>query len=193
MNLRGIKMFDSYKLNMLNKKAASLESKPAEVLKSLNIHNGDIIGDIGTGGGHFTFEFSRKVGKNGRVYAIDTNQKSLAFIDDKSKKEMINNIKPILADQKGFLLPETADMFFLRNVFHHLPEPVEYFKNIKQFLKKDGKVVIMDYNKGYGFIGMFGHYTAEETVIDTMKRAGFDVSEKFDFLSKQSFIIFKMK
>ena len=77
MNLRGIEMFDSYKLNMLNKKAASLEIRPVEVLKSLNIHNGDIIGDIGTGGGYFTFEFSRKVGKNGRVYAIDTSQKSL--------------------------------------------------------------------------------------------------------------------
>lgn len=79
-------MFDNYKLNMLNKKAASLESRPAEVLKSLDIHNGDIIGDIGTGGGYFTFEFSRKVGKNGRVYTIDTSQKSLAFIEDKSKK-----------------------------------------------------------------------------------------------------------
>ena len=204
-------MFDNYKLNMLNKKAASLESRPAEVLKSLNIHKGDIIGDIGTGGGYFTFEFSRKVGKNGRVYAIDTNQKSLAFISDKSKKEMINNIKPVLADQKGFLLPETADIFFLRNVFHHLPEPVEYFKNIKQFLKKDGKIVIMDYKKETykhevfvlqkfneflresGFLGMFGHYTPEETVIDTMKRAGLDVSEKFGFLPKQSFITFKME
>jgi len=187
-------MFDSYKLNMLNKKAASLESRPAEVLKSLNIHNGDIIGDIGTGGGYFTFEFSRKVGKNGRAYAIDTNQKSLAFISDKSKKEMINNIKPVLADQKGFLLPETADIFFLRNVFHHLPEPVEYFNNIEQFLKKDGKIVIMDYKKEIsGFLGMFGHYTPEETVIDTMKRTGFDVSEKFGFLPKQSFITFKME
>lgn len=186
-------MFDNYKLNMLNKKAASLENRPAEVLKSLNINNGDIIGDIGAGGGYFTFEFSRKVGKNGRVYSIDTSQKSLAFIDDKSKKEMINNIKPVLAELEGFLLPETVDMFFLRNVFHHLPEPVEYFKNIKQFLKKDGKIVIMDYNKGSGFIGAFGHYTAEETVIDTMKRAGFDASEKYDFLPKQSFIIFQTK
>ncbi|MGB9979323.1 methyltransferase domain-containing protein [Methanobacterium sp.] len=126
-------MFDNYKLNMLNKKAASLESRPEKVLKSLNIHKGDIIGDIGTGGGYFTFEFSRKVGKNGRVYAIDTNQKSLAFIDDKSKKEMINNIKPVLADQNGLYLLETVDMFFLRNAFHHLPESIKYFKNIKQF------------------------------------------------------------
>lgn len=171
-----------------------MKAVPAEVLKNLDIHNEDIIGDVGTGGGYFTFEFSKKVGKKGRVYAIDINQKSLAFIDDKSKKEMINNIKAVLTSEKGFLLPETVDMLFLRNVFHHLPEPVEYFKNIKQFLKKDGKVVIMDYKQGQSsFVGIFGHYTPEKTVIDTMKKAGFDVSKKFDFLPKQSFIIFKNK
>ena len=187
-------MFDNYKLNMLNKKAASLESRPAEVLKSLNITKGNIIGDVGAGGGYFTFEFSRKVGKNGRVYAIDTNQKSLDFIANKSKKEIVNNIKPVLADQNELFLPETVNMFFLRNVFHHLPEPTEYFKNITQFLKNDGKIVIMDYKKEIsGFVGMFKHYTPEETVINTMKRAGFDVSEKYDFLPNQSFIVFKTK
>lgn len=187
-------MFTNLRLNMLNKRAASLESRPAEVLKSLNIHKGDIIGDIGTGGGYFTFEFSKKVGEKGRVYAIDTDQKSLAFIDDKSKKEMRNNIKPVLASEKGFLLPETADMFFLRNVFHHLTEPAEYFKNIKQFLKDNGKIAIIDYKKeGSPFVGASSHYTPEEIIIDSMEKAGFYKSKKFDFLDNQSFMTFKMK
>jgi len=187
-------MFENYRMNMLNKRAASPESMPAEVLKSLDIHNGYIIGDIGTGGGYFTFKFSRKIGKKGKVYSIDTNQKSLDFIDNNSKKNRVNNVKTVLANENGFSLPEKVDIFFLRNVFHHLPDHVEYFKNIKQFLKKDGKIVIMDYKKkGFSFVGMFGHYTPEEVIIGTMKKAGFDVFQKFDFLSNQSFIIFKMK
>lgn len=187
-------MFENYKLNMLNKKAASLQSRPAEVLKSLNIHKRNIIGDIGAGGGYFTFEFSRKVGKNGRVYAIDTNQKSLAFIDNKSKKEMINNIKPVLVNETGLSLPETVDMFFLRNVFHHLSEPAEYFKNIRRFLKDGGKIAIIDYKKeGSNFVGMFGHYTPEKAILNIMEKAGFSISKKFDFLPNQSFIIFKVK
>lgn len=187
-------MFDNYKLNMLNKKAASLESRPVEVLKSLNIAKGNIIGDVGTGGGYFTFEFSRKVGKNGRVYAIDTSQKSLDFIANKSKKEMLNNIKPVLADQNELFLPETVNMFFLRNVFHHLPEPTEYFKNIKQFLKNDGKIAVIDYKKeGNNFVSMFHHYTPEKTIVNSMEEAGFCIWKKFDFLPDQSFIIFKTK
>ena len=187
-------MFENYRMNMLNKRAASHEGRPAEVLKKLNIRDGDIVGDIGTGGGYFTFEFSRKVGKKGKVYSIDTNQKSLDFVDDNSKKNRISNVKTILANEGGFSLPDKVDMFFLRNVFHHLPDHVEYFKNISQFLKDGGKIAIMDYKKkGFSFVGMFGHYTPEEVIIDTMEKAGFYVSEKFDFLDNQSFMIFKMK
>ena len=185
-------MFENYRMDMLNKRAALPESRPAEVLKSLDIHDGDIIGDIGTGGGYFTFEFSKKVGKKGRVYSIDTNQKSLDFVNNNSNE--VNNIKTILANENGFLLPEKVDIFFLRNVFHHLPEPVQYFKNLKQFLKEDGRITLIEYKKkGFSFVGLFGHYTPEETIIDMMEKAGFYVSEKFDFLDTQSFMIFKMK
>jgi len=97
-----------------------------------------IVADIGAGGGYFTFEFSKNVGKDGRVYAIDTDRNSLAFISNKSKEEMINNIKATLAYENGFMLPETADLFFLRNVFHHLSNPDEYLHNIKRFLKRMG-------------------------------------------------------
>jgi arsenite methyltransferase len=187
-------MFENFRLNMLNREAASPKNKPDEIIKNLYIQKGDIIADIGAGGGHFTFEFSRKVGKNGRVYAIDTNKKSLDFINDKSKKELINNIKTVLADENGISLPEKVDTFFLRNVFHHLPEMVEYFKNIKQFLKDDGKIAIVDYKrKGFSFVGIFGHYTPENVMVDKMEKAGFYASEKFDFLDNQSFMVFKMK
>jgi arsenite methyltransferase len=187
-------MFENFRLNMLNREAASPKNKPDEIIKSLDIDEGDIIGDIGAGGGYFTFEFSKEVGENGKVYAIDTNQKSLDFIGARSKKEGSNNIKIVLANENRLFLPEKVDMLFLRNVFHHLPEPAEYFKNIKQSLKKDGKIVIIDYKKkGFSFAGMLGHYTPEEVVTDTMDKAGFNVSEKFDFLPEQSFTLFKMK
>lgn len=187
-------MFDNFRMNMLNREAASPKNKSNKIIKSLVIQNGDIIADIGAGGGYFTLEFARKVGENGGVYAIDTSQKSLAFIENKSKKEMINNIKPVFANEYGFSLPEKADIFFLRNVFHHLSEPKEYLKNIKQFLKKDGKLVIIDHQmNGFSFVGLFDHFVSEETIIKTVEKAGFSMLEKFDFLDGQSFIIFKMK
>lgn len=187
-------MFDEFRLKMLNKKASSDDSMPYEVIKNLDIDISDVVGDIGTGGGFFTFEFSRAVRKNGKVYAVDTNQKSLDFIDNKSKKEGIDNIKTVLGTENGLFLPEKVDIFFLRNVFHHLSEPVEYFKNIGSFLNDDGKIALIEYKKkGFGFVGMFGHYTSPEVMIDIMDKAGFYSWKKFDFLPAQSFIIFKKK
>ena len=185
-------MFTNFRLNMLNREAASPKNKPDEIIKSLNIQKGDVIADIGTGGGYFTFEFSRKVGEEGKVYPVDVNQKSLEFIN-KSNNES-RNIKTVLVNENGLSLPEKVDLLFLRNVFHHLPQPEEYFKNIKQFLKDNGKIAVIDYKKkGFSFTGIFGHYTPEKVLIGKMEKAGFYVFKQFDFLPEQSFILFKMK
>jgi len=186
-------MFTNFRMKMLNREAASSKNKSKEIIKTLKIQKCEIIVDIGSGGGYFTLEFSREVGDGGKVYAIDNNQKFLAFIEDESVKKGLENIETVLAGDNGFLLPEeSVDLVFLRNVFHHLPEQSEYFKNIKKFLKSDGKLAILDYKKGgFSFTGFFGHFTPEEVLIGKLEKAGFSLSEKFDFLPDQSFMIFK--
>jgi len=187
-------MFENFRLKMLNRRAASPKYKPDEIIKSLKIHKGDVIADIGAGGGYFTFEFSREVGENGKVYAVDTNKNSMKFIGDESVKKGIENIMTVIAGGDGLYLPEKVNLIFLRNVFHHLPEPAEYFKKINSFLNEDGKVAIIDYSKkGTSFIGITGHYVPEKVLIDELEKAGFYPSERFDFLPEQSFIIFKRK
>ena len=97
-------------------------------------------------------------------------------------------------EENGLIIPEKVNTIFLRNVFHHLPQKLEYFKNIKQFLKKDGKIAIIEHKKnGFSFVSLFGHNTPEETIIDTMDKAGFILSKKLDILPNQSFTIYKMK
>ena len=60
-------MFTSLFLKILNKEASSAKSKPAHIIASLNIHEGDIIADIGSGGGYFTLALAEEAGKTGRV------------------------------------------------------------------------------------------------------------------------------
>jgi arsenite methyltransferase len=188
-------MLTGFILKMLNREASSLKNKPLEIINNLNIELGIVVGDIGSGGGYFTSEFSKKVGGEGKIYAIDVHQKYLEFISDNFEKEGMHNIETVLASENGMGLPEkSVDLFFLRNVFHHLPEQVAYFKNISKFLKDDGRIAIIDYKKkGFSFTGLFGHYTPEKVLIETMDKAGFQTFEKFDFLPDQLFIIFKNK
>lgn len=190
-----IKMFNEFKLKMLNKEASSPKNKPAKIIKSLNIKRGMVIGDIGSGGGYFSSKFSTKVGEQGQVYAIDVNQKFLNFIGESIRKSKIKNVKTVLADVNGPDLPDNSvNLFFLRNVFHHLPKPAEYFKNIEKILEDNGKIAIIDYKKKkFSFAGLFGHYTPENVLIDIMSEVGFYPIEKHDFLPDQLFVIFQKR
>lgn len=184
-------MLTEFRLKMLNREASSPNNKSSAIIEHLNITEGMVVGDIGSGGGYFTHEFSRKVREKGQVYAIDVNQKSLDFVVKNLEKEGIMNVKTLIAKQEGIDLPEKADLFFLRNVFHHLQDQVAYFESIKEFLKDDGKIAIIDYQKKkFSFTGLFGHYTPENSLLDIMDRAGFYPLEKFEFLPDQLFIIF---
>ncbi len=187
-------MFDNLRANMLNKEASSPKNKSSEIINNMSIKTGDVVADVGSGGGYFTFKFSEEVGKNGNVYSIDVNQKTLKYIAEIARNKKMDNIKTIQATENGLVLPEKVDILFLRNVFHHLPQQDEYFKNIKQFIKNNGKIVIIEHEKkGFNFVGMFGHYTLEEDIINKMEMAGFDMYKRFDFLPNQSFTMYKMQ
>ena len=186
-------MFTSFFLKMLNREAASPKHKPERIIESLQIQEGYTIADIGSGGGYFTFQFARKVGKTGKVYAVDTQRKYLDFISRQAKSEGLSNVIVVLAARDEINLPEAAlDLAFARNVFHHLTAPTQYFRYLKRFLKPGGKVAIIDHKpkSGFSFVSMFRHQTPEELILQEMENAGYFVVESFDFLPEQTFTLF---
>jgi len=189
-------MFTSLILNILNTEAASAKSKPTEIIASLDIHNGDVIADIGSGGGYFTLALAGKAGKTGRVYAIDVKSKYLDFIRRKAAREGIDNIIYVLGAGGEMDLPLAGlNLLFARNVFHHLPAPAEYFSNIKKYLNPGGRVAIIDHKpkRGFNFVALFKHHMPGETVIQEMERAGYSLMRSFDFLPDQTFTLFFVK
>jgi arsenite methyltransferase len=188
-------MLNEFKLNMLNREASNQKNKPEKIIECLKLNEGMIVGDIGSGGGFFVQEFSKKVGDNGLIYGIDVKQENLDFIKVILNKKDIFNVKLTKAEPDKIDLPEkSVDLFFMRNVFHHLHQQVEYFKNIRKLLKEQGKVAIIDYkNRKLSITGLFGHYTPETDLIDIMDDAGFYPQEKYNFLQDQLFIVFALK
>jgi arsenite methyltransferase len=189
-------MFTSLLLKMLNREASSPKSKPKEIIESLKIGEGYTIADIGSGGGYFTLEFARKVGGTGKVYAVDIQLKNLNLIRRQSEREGLGNIDFVLAKRDGMDLPEASlDLAFVRNTFHHLPEPVKYFHDLKRFLKPGGKVAIIEHKPkgGFSFVAIFKHHTAIAEVVREMEEAGYFLVQSFDFLSEQTFNLFGVK
>jgi arsenite methyltransferase len=175
---------------MLNNRAKKDASR---VLESLQIKTGDVIADVGSGGGHFTLEFAKKVGKDGRVFAVDTNRKLLDYIDAKLQTQQIRNVVTVIGGEKGFALPNSScDLMFMRNVFHHISDPVPYFQNIRVNLNPEGRIAIIEWRPGAkgSYAIHTGHCTPEPEICKVMEAAGFRHLGAFGFLEKQSFNIF---
>ncbi len=182
-----------FKAKMFNKKASDSKSKPDQIVSAIGLKPGQTIADIGTGGGYFSLRFAGIVGEKGKVYAIDTNPKFLEFVKNTAEEKGLNNITTVLAKGGKLNLPEQSlDFIFMRNITHHIPNRIEYFKNLKGFLKFDGRIVITEYKKGklFTFRGMFGHYVPKEIIIQEMKDAGCSLEKEFDFLPEQHFTIY---
>ncbi|MDC7127016.1 MAG: class I SAM-dependent methyltransferase [Spirochaetales bacterium] len=181
-----------------NRRAAAPEFKANEVVRNLGIQNGSVIADIGSGGGFFTMKFAAETGLDGRVYAVDVNEKNLAHVKRQAEERELGNVETVLLNNSENLsgLPLKAfDLAFLRNVCHHIAKPESYFNNLKPFLKNDGKVAIIDYKKNnrFAFINLFDHYLEEEYIIDFMGACNYKHIVSYDFIETQSFNIFQVR
>lgn len=178
-----------------NKKASDPKNKPDHIIKTISLKQGQSIADIGAGGGYFSLRFAEIVGKNGRVYAVDTNQKFIEFIRKTAREKRLTNIYPLLVtEDKSDLAEKSLDAIFMRNVTHHLSNRTQYFIKLKRSLKPDGRIIIIDYkpSKSFSFPGILGHHVAKDTIMQEMKDAGYVLEHDFDFLPKQHFTLYSI-
>jgi ubiquinone/menaquinone biosynthesis C-methylase UbiE len=181
-----------YRAEMFNRLATLPESKPDEIIKSLKITEGMRIADLGAGGGYFTFRFASLTGKRGHVYAVDIDENFLKFIKERAKAARVNNITTVKADADNPRLDGLSlDLLFIRNVFHHLPDRIKYFRKLRSALDTNARVAIIEYH-GRGSFGVHGHSTPPEKILRIMKRAGYTLVKKYTFLTEESFHIFKV-
>jgi len=185
-----------FKAKMFNRKAADPKNKPDQILEPLALQLGQNVADIGAGGGYFSLKFAETVGEKGRVFAVDTNPEFLEFIRKNAKEKELDNVETVLVTQDSLTLPERSlDLVFMRNVTHHIPNRVKYFRKLKPFLKPKGRIAIIEYRRGgrFGFRRISGHYVPREIIIEEMKEAGYRSKEDLDFLPEQSFTILSSK
>ncbi|MEA1964438.1 MAG: class I SAM-dependent methyltransferase [Candidatus Aerophobetes bacterium] len=183
----------NFQAKMFNRKASNPKNKPDQILEAIALRPGQSIADIGAGGGYFSLRFAEVVGEKGKVYALDKNPEFLEFIKKSAKEKKLTSIIATLTAEERVDLPEkSVDFIFMRNVTHHISNRVNYFEGLKRFLKPDGRVIILEYNRGrsFSFRGIFGHYVSKETIVGEMEEAGYLLEKEFDFLPEQHFTMY---
>ncbi len=166
--------------------------KPDEVIKSLNLQDDSTIVEIGAGTGYFAVRIAQAI-KNSKVLCFDKSNNMVLHIINRASKLGIKNVHARTTKSDGsFKLNEEVNLIFSVDVYHHLQGRIAYFSNIKQYLKPDGELAVID-RMGEEIKGQpRGHRVPKKQVIEEMKEAGFTLVREFDFLLPvQYFLIFK--
>jgi len=167
--------------------------QPDKVIAALGLKPGDIVADLGSGGGYFTFRLAQAVAPNGKVYAVDVDRDMIALIGERARKEAPSIVETVLAQPNDPALPAPVDLVFTSNTYHHIDDRVAYFTNLRKYLRPTGRVAIIDFDRRAWLEGLLRHYTPGEFIQREMEQAGYVLQKSYDFLDRQSFLIFAVK
>ncbi len=152
------------------------------ILAACGIEKGDTVADVGAGTGLFTRMFSVVVGDEGWVYSVDIAPRFIEHINGEAAKHKLNNITGVLCAENSINLPpNSADVIFVCDTYHHFEYPESTLASIKRALKPDGHLILIDFERIEGKTRKFlmGHVRAGKEVFRAeVLDAGFKLIEE---------------
>ncbi len=165
---------------------------PAKVIEALKIEPNDVVADIGAGTGYFTFRIA-KAQPRAKVFAADIEKDMLAFIADESKRQGCTNVVPIEIKTTKPELPEKPNLVLIVDTFHHIDDRVQYFKDLRESLAPDCRIIIIDFTEKSPVGPPKDHRIDKQEVIAELNESGFTLSEEQNILPYQYFLEFRAK
>ncbi len=151
----------------------------------------EIWADVGCGPGYFTLPLAEKVKK---VFAVDISRSMLDVCETRAKENRIANIEFIKSDSENFNIPAASvDKALLVTVFHEFNDKNNAVEKIKNILKDNGEVYIIDWKKIETEFGPpVKHRLLKESVINMFTDSGFELAGDWPLYDYYYTLVFKM-
>ncbi len=153
-----------------------------EVLKACAIKPGERIADVGAGTGFYSRLFAKRTGWDGWVYSVDIAPKFLQHIAARVTADGIENLTTVLGTDVSIRLPpESVDLVFICDTYHHFESPQQSLASIFRALKPGGRLVLIDFNRipGVSREWLIGHVRAGKEVFQAeVVEAGFKFKDE---------------
>lgn len=153
-----------------------------------------VVADIGAGTGYYTFAIAPKV-PLGKVFAVEIQEEMIKYLKDKKISTGIKNVEVIKGTDKSPNLTENSvDLVIMVDVYHELEFPHEMLQAIKKCLKKDGKILLLEFRAEDDAIAIKPHH--KMTIKQANKEMianGFELIYDGEFLPIQHFLLYSKK
>jgi uncharacterized protein (TIGR01244 family) len=152
------------------------------VLHACQLQPGQRVADIGAGTGLYTRMFAEAVESAGWVYAIDIAPRFIEHINTTSQQLELRNVTGIVGTQSSIHLPpESVDLAFVCDTWHHFEATSEIAASIYQAVKPGGQLILIDFDRipGVSREWIVSHVRAGKEVFrHEIETAGFELVEQ---------------
>ena len=167
--------------------------KPEELLDLLGIKEGDVVADIGAGAGFFSLRVAERVGRTGRVLAVDVQPEMIDGLKMMMKRFGHENIVPILGNVDDPKLPaDSVDHVLIVIAYHEFSHPVEMMRHVRKAMKRDGQMLIVEYKAETPNSRVERlHTMSEAEIMEEIPALGFRRDRVIDIIPSQHVFVFK--
>ena len=118
----------------------------ARLAKALELAAGQTVADIGAGAGQLTVALAPVIGPTGRLYATELESDRIRDIRRAVEFAGLKNVTVLGAHATRTNLPDgCCDALILRNVYHHIRNPVSMNQSLYRSAKAGGRLAIIDF------------------------------------------------
>jgi SAM-dependent methyltransferase len=176
----------------LEREERDVEEEPDRALKILKIPKGAVVADIGAGSGYMSIRMAKIVGPQGKVYANDIQLGMLDLVRKNVDKAKLTNVVPVLGTVEDPRLPAgVLDLALMVDVYHEFSQPQAMLQKIRESLKPDGRLVLLEYRGEDPQIPIRPeHKMTREQVKLELEHEGFTLKTVNEDLPRQHIFIF---
>ncbi|MEA2694316.1 MAG: hypothetical protein QOJ16_3703, partial [Acidobacteriota bacterium] len=172
------------------------EERPELVLQAMRLRPGQTVAEIGCGSGFFARRLARAVAPGGRVYAEDIQPEMLDLLKERTTREKIGNIVPVLGTDVDPKLPQgSVDWILMADVYHEFQQPRPMLERIRDSLAPGGQVALVEYRQEGETASQIkpAHRMSVAQVLAEWQPAGFELTRRLEVLPSQHLFLFRAK
>ncbi len=168
------------------------EENASESFVQLKLADGMTVCDLGCGNGYWTLPMARKVGKEGKVYAVDIQPEMLRKLQVRADKEKIKNIELVRGDIDDPRLPENQiDLLLMVDVYHEFSHPESMLWAIRRSLTENGVVALLEYREEDPEVPIKPlHKMSKNQIMKEYQKNGFKLVREYNQLPWQHLMFF---